>query len=151
MSRERSSTDKIPLIMLLLFLAAIIALDYFLKWGLNWVDYTIIGVVFFSAFVGYVRGLIKAVFSLVGYIVAVICSVLFSEPVALFIMEKTQIRETIAKALENAYSNFTVPAFNQTVDFSVIESSNQLSEISSLKEFLNNNMMFGQLFNMAIL
>ncbi|NLM10975.1 MAG: CvpA family protein [Clostridiaceae bacterium] len=150
MSRERSSTDKIPLIMLLLFLAAIIALDYFLKWGLNWVDYTIIGVVFFSAFVGYVRGLIKAVFSLVGYIVAVICSVLFSEPVALFIMEKTQIRETIAKALENAYSNFTVPAFNQTVDFSVIESSNQLFEkFPSLKEFLNNNMMFGQLFNMA--
>ena len=106
MSRERSSTDKIPLIMLLLFLAAIIALDYFLKWGLNWVDYTIIGVVFFSAFVGYVRGLIKAVFSLVGYIVAVICSVFLN--LWLFHYGKNQIRETIAKALENAYSNFAV-------------------------------------------
>ena len=106
MSRESSSTDKIPLIMMVFLLAALILLDYFLKWGFNWVDYTIIGVVFLSAFIGYIRGLIKAVFSLAGYIIAVICAVLFSEPVALFIMEKTQIRDSVAKALENAYSNF---------------------------------------------
>ncbi|NLX77731.1 MAG: CvpA family protein [Clostridiaceae bacterium] len=150
MSRESSSTDKIPLIMMVFLLAALILLDYFLKWGFNWVDYTIIGVVFLSAFIGYIRGLIKAVFSLAGYIIAVICAVLFSEPVALFIMEKTQIRESVAKALENAYSNFTVPAFNQAVDFTVIESSNQLFEkFPVLQEFLNDNMMFGQLFNMV--
>ncbi|HEY8422620.1 MAG TPA: CvpA family protein [Thermoclostridium sp.] len=150
MQRERSGIDKIPLIILVIALAAILALDYFLKWGLNWVDYTIIGIVFVCAFIGYARGLIKAVFSLVGYVAAVICSVLFSEPVAVYIMEKTKIREAVAKALENAYSSFTVPAFNQTVDFSVIESSNQLFEkYPALKEFFNDNMLFGQLFDMA--
>ena len=146
-SRKSSSTDKIPLIMLLLCLIAIIVLDYFLKWGLNWVDYTIIGVVFFCAFIGYVRGLIRAVFSLVGYIAAVICAVLFSEPLSLFIMEKTKIGENVAKALEDAYSNFAVPAFKQTVDFSVNETSNQLFEkYPALQEFLHDNTMFGQLF-----
>lgn len=145
--RKNSSTDKIPLIMLLIFLVAIVLLDYFLKLGFNWVDYTIIGIVFFCAFVGYLKGLIGAVFSLAGYIAAVVCAVFFSEPLSLLIMEKTRIGETVVKALEDAYSNFTVPAFKQSVDFSVIENNNQLLENHpALKEFLQDNMMFGQLF-----
>lgn len=147
MLREHSDTDRLPLIILVLILAAIILMDFIFKWGLNWVDYTIIGVVFSCAFVGYMKGLIKAVFSLVGYIAAVICSVVFSEPLAVLIMEKTKIREFISKSLENAYSGITVPAFNQSVDFSVIESSNQLYEkYPALKEFFTDNMLFGQLF-----
>jgi len=150
MPRERASIDKIPLIILVVALAAVLLLDYILKWGLNWVDYAIIGVIFICAFIGYIRGLIKAVFSLVGYIAAVICSVLFSEPVSVFIMEKTSIREAVADALEKAYSSFTVPVFNQAVDFSVIENSSQLyDKYPALKEFLNDNMLFGQLFDMV--
>lgn len=65
-------------------------------------------------------------------------------------MEKTNIRETIVKTLEEAYSGFTVPAFRQSVDFSVIENSNQLFEkYPVLKEFLNDNTILGQLFDMA--
>ena len=55
-------------------------------------DYTIIGIIFLSAFIGYVKGLISALFSLVGYVAAVVCAVLFSEQVALFIMKNTRIR-----------------------------------------------------------
>lgn len=150
MPRERSDTDRIPLIILIVVIAAAVFLNCFFKWGFNWIDYTIIGAVFISAFAGYSRGLVKTVFSLVGYIAAVICSVLFSEPVAIFIMEKTRIRETVAGAIEKAYSGFTVPAFNQTVDFSVIKNSNQLFEkYPVLKDFLNDNTMFGQLFRAA--
>ncbi|WP_252891164.1 hypothetical protein [Thermoclostridium stercorarium] len=66
MSRERLNIDRIPIVILMIALAAVVFLNYILQWGLNWIDYTIIGVIFISAFVGYVRGLIKAVFSLAG-------------------------------------------------------------------------------------
>ena len=72
-------------------------------------DYTIIGVVFFCAFIGYIKGLISAVFSLVGYIAATVCAVLFSDQVARLIMERTQIRQKVEDALVNAYSG--IPAF----------------------------------------
>lgn len=146
--RQRTSTDKIPLIMLLIFLGGIILLDFFLKLGLNWVDYTIIGIVFFCAFIGYIRGLISAVFSLVGYIAAVVCAVFFSEPVAILIMEKTKISAAVEEALQNAYSS--IPVFNQeTLDFSGnIQTNHQLMQkYPELGEFLKENMMFGQLFD----
>ena len=150
MSRMRPNLDRVPLVLLLFVLVAVIVLNYFFSWGFNWVDYTIIGIIFLSAFVGYARGLIRAVFSLVGYIAAVICSVLFAEPVASFIMEKTRISDKIAEALEKVYSGFTVPAFNETVDFSVIEDSGELFEqFPALKEFLDENSVLGQLFNMV--
>ncbi|NLK69467.1 MAG: CvpA family protein [Clostridiaceae bacterium] len=147
---QRTNIDKMPLIILLVLLIAIILMDYLLKWNLNWVDYTIIGVVFFSAFVGYLRGLIRAVFSLAGYIIAIICAVLFSEPLSVLIMEKTNISEAVVKALQDAYSNFTVPAFSQTVDFSVFDNSSQLLEnYPVFKQFLNENMIFTHLFESA--
>ncbi len=145
--RKRTSTDKIPLIMLLVFLAVIVILDYLLKFGLNWVDYTIIGVIFFCAFIGYIKGLVSAVFSLVGYIVAAVCAVLFSESVAKLIMEKTQISKAVEDALRNTYAG--IPVFNQDtlIDFSNITNNNQfLQDNSALKDFLDNNMMFGHLF-----
>lgn len=143
---KRTSTDKIPLIMLLVFLAGIIILDMIFKLGLNWVDYAIIGVVFFCAFVGYVKGLVSAIFSLIGYVVAAVCSVLFSEPLAKLVMEKTQISKTVEDALTNVYSN--IPAFKQeSLELTNFTSSNQfLQDHPQLQEFLSNNMMFGQLF-----
>ena len=86
-----------PLIILLVLFTAIILMDYLLKWNLNWVDYTIIGVVFFSAFVGYLRGLIRAVFSLAGYI-AIICVQFYFQNHYLPLMEKTNIMYSV-KAL----------------------------------------------------
>lgn len=146
--KRPTRTDKIPLFMLLFLLAAIIILNYLLKLGLNWVDFTIIGIVFFSAFIGYIKGLIGAILSLVGYIAAVVCAVFLSEPVAVFVMEKTKIGESVAKALENAYSGFTVPAFNQALDLSSVQSGNQLIENSSaLQEFFKDNAIFYQLFD----
>lgn len=146
-NRKRTRTDKIPLIMLLIFLAGIIIMNYILKLGLNWVDFTIIGIIFFCAFFGYIKGLIGAVFSLAGYIIAVVCAVFLSEPVALFIMEKTQIGEIVAKALEDAYTGFTVPAFSQAFDFSKIQDGNHLMENSTaLKQFFQDNELFHQLF-----
>lgn len=145
--RKRTSTDKIPLIMLLVFLAVIVILDYLLKFGLNWVDYTIIGVIFFCAFIGYIKGLVSAIFSLVGYIVAAVCAVLFSDSVARLVMEKTQISKTIEDALRSTYAG--IPVFNQDtlIDFSNITNNNQfLQDNSALKDFLDNNMMFGHLF-----
>lgn len=144
--QKRTSTDRIPLIMLGVFLAGIIMLDLVFKFGLNWVDYTIIGVVFFCAFIGYIKGLVSAVFSLVGYVVAAVCSVLFSEPLAKLIMEKTQISKTVEDALTNVYSN--LPAFSQqTLNLNNFTNSNQfLQDHPQLQEFLNDNMMFGQLF-----
>lgn len=150
MSRDdshKTRTDKIPLIMLLVLLGGIVILDLVFKFGLNWVDYTIIGVVFFCAFIGYVRGLVSAVFSLLGYIVATVCSVLFSEPVAKLIMEKTQISKIIEDALRNTYAD--IPVFNQEtlIDFSSITNNQQfLQENSLLKDFLDSNLMFGHLF-----
>lgn len=143
---KRTSTDKIPLIMLLVFLAGIIIMDFVFKFGLNWVDYTIIGVVFLCAFIGYIKGLVSAVFSLVGYVVAAVCAVLFSEPLAKLIMEKTQISKAVEDALANAYSG--IPAFkDQPLDLTQFTNSNQfLQDHSKLKEFLDDNMMFGQLF-----
>lgn len=146
-SRRRISTDKIPLIMLLIFLAGIVLLDYFLHFGLNWVDYTIIGVVFLCAFIGYIKGLISAVFSLVGYIAATVCAVLFSDSVARLIMEKTQIKETVENALSNVYSS--IPAFNeQSLDLTKITSNSEFfDKYPELQKFLSENMMFGQLFD----
>lgn len=145
--KRHARTDKIPLFLLLSILAAIIILNYFLKFGLNWVDFTIIGIIFFCAFIGYIKGLIGAIFSLTGYIIAVIGAVFLSEPVALFVMEKTKIGETVAKALENAYSGFSIPAFSQSLDLSKIQSSNQLIENSNaLQQFFKDNEIFRQLF-----
>lgn len=145
--RKRTSTDKIPLIMLGIFLGGIILLDFVMDFGLNWVDYTIIGVVFFCALVGYLKGLISAVFSLVGYIVATVCAILFSEPVAKLIMEKTQISKAVEEALHNAYSG--IPAFSQqTLDFSNFQSNYDfLNKYPQLQEFLKDNLAFGQLFD----
>ncbi|NLG88070.1 MAG: CvpA family protein [Clostridiaceae bacterium] len=145
--RRHTGTDKIPLIMLLILLACIIGADWFFKLDLNWVDYTIIGIVFLSAFIGYVKGLISAVFSLVGYVAAVICAVLFSEPVALFIMKNTRITELIAEKLRDIYSGISVPVFSQSLDLSSIQNNSQmLEQIPELQKFLQDNSMFGQLF-----
>jgi len=145
--KKRTRTDKIPLYMLLFLLAAILILNYFLKLGLNWVDFTIIGIIFFCAFIGYIKGLIGAVFSLLGYVIAVICAVLFAEPVALLVMEKTKIGEAVAKALENAYSGFSIPAFNQYIDFSKFQNSNQLvANNAELQQFFKDNEIFHHLF-----
>jgi uncharacterized membrane protein required for colicin V production len=144
--RKRTNIDRIPLIMLLILLGGIILMDKIMVLRLNWVDYTIIGIVFFCAFVGYVRGLISTVFSLVGYIVAVICAVLFSEPVAMLIMQKTQISRKVEEALVNAYSS--IPAFSQqTLDFSIQNSNEIFESYPQLKEFLNDNLLFSQLFD----
>jgi len=133
--------------MLLILLACIIGADWFFKLDLNWVDYTIIGIVFLSAFIGYVKGLISAVFSLVGYVAAVICAVLFSEPVALFIMKNTRITELIAEKLRDIYSGISVPVFSQSLDLSSIQNNSQmLEQIPELQKFLQDNSMFGQLF-----
>lgn len=147
-SRKRHTrTDKIPLIMLLVLLGCIIGSDLLFKLGLNWVDYIIIGIVFLSAFIGYVRGLIGAVFSLVGYVAAVICSVLFSEHVALLIMKNTRITESITEKLRDMYSGISIPAFNQSLDLSSIQSNGQiLEQFPELQKFLQENLMFGQLF-----
>lgn len=145
--KKRTRTDKIPLYMLLVLLAAILILNYFFNLGLNWVDFTIIGIVFFCAFIGYIKGLIGAVFSLAGYIIAVICAVLFAEPVAMLVMEKTKIGETISKALENAYSGFTIPAFNQSLDLSKFQNGNQLIQNNeALQQFFKDNEIFHHLF-----
>ncbi len=141
--KRRSSTDKIPLFMLLIFLAGIILLDKILKFGLNWVDYTIVGIVFFCAFVGYVKGLIGAVFSLVGYVAAVVCAVLFSEPVAVFIMDKTRIGEAVTESLQGLYSDLSVQTFNQSVDISGIQ--NNIPD--ELQDFFRENTMFQHLFD----
>ncbi|NLM28346.1 MAG: CvpA family protein [Clostridiaceae bacterium] len=145
--RRHTGTDKIPLIMLLILLACIIVADWIFKLGLNWVDYTLIGIIFLSAFIGYVRGLIGAVFSLVGYVAAVICAALFSEPVALFIMKNTKIAELINEKLKDIYSGISIPVFNQSLDLSSIQSNSQmLEQIPELQEFLQENSMLGQLF-----
>ena len=147
-SRKRNTgTEKVPLIMLLVLLACIIGSDWFFKLDLNWVDYTIIGIIFLSAFIGYVRGLIGALFSLVGYVAAVICAVLFSEHVALFIMKNTRITETITENLKELYSGISIPAFSQSLDLSAFKSNNQmLDQIPELQKFLQDNSMFGQMF-----
>ncbi|NLY18590.1 MAG: CvpA family protein [Clostridiaceae bacterium] len=146
--KKQTRTDKIPLYMQLFLLAAILAANYIFKLGLNWVDFTIIGIIFFFAFIGYIKGLIGAVFSLAGYVIAVICAVLFAEPVALLVMEKTKIRETIAKALENAYSGFSIPAFSQSIDFSKFQNGNQLIESNAeLQQFFKDNEIFHHLFD----
>lgn len=147
-SQKRSTgTEKIPLIMLLVLLACIIGSDWFFKLGLNWVDYTIIGIIFLSAFIGYVKGLISALFSLVGYVAAVVCAVLFSEQVALFIMKNTRITESITESLKNLYSGISIPAFNQSLDLSAFKNNSQIFEqIPELQKFLQENSMLGQLF-----
>lgn len=145
--KKRTRTDRIPLYMLLVLLAVILILNYFFNLGLNTVDFTIIGIIFFCAFIGYIKGLIGAVFSLAGYAIAVVCAVLFAEPVALFVMEKTKIGETVNRALENAYSNFTIPAFSQSLDFSKFQSGNQLIESNAeLQQFFKDNEIFHHLF-----
>ncbi len=146
--RRSTNIDKMPLVILLLFLIAIILMDFILKWKFNWVDYTIIGIVFFSAFVGYLKGLIRTVFSLAGHIIAIICAVLFSEPLAILIMEKTNISEAVIKALQDAYSGFAVPAFSQTVDFSIFNNNvtQFLEDYPVFEQFLTENMIFTHLF-----
>lgn len=144
--KKRTSTDRIPLIMLIIFLAGIIILDKVFRFGLNWVDYTIIGVVFFCAFIGYIKGLISAVFSLVGYIAATVCAVLFSDQVARLIMERTQIRQKVEDALVNAYSG--IPAFkDMSLNLNDVTNNYEfLNQHPELQSFLQENMMFGQLF-----
>jgi len=145
--KRNTGTEKIPLIMLLVLLACIIGSDWFFKLGLNWVDYTIIGIIFLSAFIGYVKGLIGAVFSLAGYVAAVICAVLFSEQVALLVMKNTRITELVTDSLRNLYSGISIPAFSQSLDLSVFKSNNQMFEqVPELQKFMQENLMFGQLF-----
>jgi hypothetical protein len=104
--KKQTRTDKIPLYMQLFLLAAILAANYIFKLGLNWVDFTIIGIIFFFAFIGYIKGLIGAVFSLAGYVIAVICAVLFAEPVALLVMEKNQNKRDYCKSFGKCVFGF---------------------------------------------
>ena len=68
----------------------------------NLMDVIVILVILISAFIGYKRGLVKTIFSLGSFFVAIGVAVLFYKPLAVILIEKTSIDEWIVDRMISA-------------------------------------------------
>ena len=65
----------------------------------NLIDFILIVIIVLSAFIGYKRGLVKTVVSLISFFVAIGIALLFYKPLAVILTEKTEIDDWIIERI----------------------------------------------------
>jgi len=65
------------------------------------IDLIIVGILGFSIFLGYQKGLTKCVIKILSFIIAVVVAAILFKPVSNFIIEKTQIDDNIKQSVIN--------------------------------------------------
>ena len=63
------------------------------------IDLIIVAVLALSIFLGYKKGLAKNIIKIISFLIAIVIAILFFKPVSDFIIEKTEIDETIKSAI----------------------------------------------------
>ena len=63
------------------------------------IDLIIVAVLELSIFLGYKKGLAKNIIKIISFLIAIVIAILFFKPVSDFIIEKTEIDETIKSAI----------------------------------------------------
>lgn len=70
--------------------------------GLNWVDYSLLGIFFLSILFGLLRGGVREIISLLAWIAAFIIAGLFATPVAAHFTSSEQVQSTLSSASTSA-------------------------------------------------
>ncbi len=108
-----ANIQRTPIVLLFLGVAAIIAADRFLGFGLNGFDYGALIVLALFALKGYLQGLVNTVFSLLGYIGGAIGAMLLSPAAAGWAMQHTGLGKALGERLAKMLpllSSVPVPA-----------------------------------------
>jgi membrane protein required for colicin V production len=72
---------------------------------MNWIDYAILAIVFFSVVIGMVRGLIKELFSLIIFIAAFFIATKYSEAVAAYFTNTPSVHNAMSNSLSSININ----------------------------------------------
>lgn len=78
------------------------------------IDIAIIAIIALFIFLGYKRGLVKVIISLIAFIIAIIITLILYKPVSNLIIDNTQIDENIADSI---YSNIGITNLEQEDEF----------------------------------
>lgn len=146
--RQRPITDsisKLPAAILFLAVGLFIAADLLFGFDFNVVDYAIVIIIALFGLKGYFRGLINTVFSLVGYILSIICASVFSPKLALLAMQKTGLGKGISEEIDGLFPAISqLPAINigeSESSRAFLERSPEIDAAISKSPFLKQLMM----------
>jgi len=141
--RRRPATEaasKLPAVILFLAVGLFIAADLLFEFDFNWVDYAIVIIIALFGLKGYMRGLANTVFSLVGYILSIVCAYVFSAKLALLAMQKTGLGRAVGRRIESLLPVVTqIPAINtgeSQTSLEFLENNPQINEAISSSPFL---------------
>ena len=113
---------------------------------MNTIDIIIISIIVVGAVFGMIRGFIKSLFSLVGYIIAMFCIKAYSKKLADFLVSNTSIFNKATDLVVGKLSSISVPA--SSVHFSDIMISGENRNIGMLPFSIDNlfktNLMAGK-------
>lgn len=76
---------------------------------LNWIDYIILGILFFSMVIGFARGLVKEIISLVTLIAAFVVAILFASPLASAFTDSASVQNAVNQASNTIGANTAQP------------------------------------------
>ena len=72
------------------------------------IDVILLLIIALTTFIGYKRGLIKIAFKFVGFILAIIISIVLYRPISNFVINYTTIDDNIEKTIENRLSSSSI-------------------------------------------
>lgn len=109
-------------------------MDKAAQWGIGWVFLLVIAIIGIATFIGYKKGLIKIVLSMISIVVTLVAVSIFTPIISDFIKENTSAYEKVCETVEEHF-----------VIEDVIDSASQQNIIDSLeipaviKDFLKDN------------
>lgn len=138
------TANRLPVVLVVLAVAALIAADLLLNWPLTWIDYLAVGIIAFFAVRGYRKGLVDSLFGLAGYLAGAIAAVVFSPRAAVFLMNHTAFGESFSKKIESIAPGLFSIGIG---DFDAASSSADLVlKNPSIQEKLQENPLIRQLY-----
>lgn len=94
----------------------------------NWVDIVVAIVLIYNLYKGFMDGMIKSIFGLIGYLAALIVAKIYYKPFATYLVENhkwfTDLKVSIAKQVISTFSKSTSSAVASTYDSSSLGSMN---------------------------
>lgn len=105
------------------------------------IDIILLLIIALTTFIGYKRGLIKIAFKFVGFILAIIISILLYKPLANFIINYTTIDDTIEVTVENRLSSSNITKEEKDNIISNYYSNIKNSSISVVSEGISKTII----------
>lgn len=142
-----ATINRLPAILLLVAVALFIAADVLLHFDFNWVDYAIVIIIALFGLKGYIKGFINTIFSLIGYLAGLIAAYIFSPKLALIVMQKTAIGQSIGNKL-----NELIPSLSKIENVKISETQSLLAysdKIPELQKAVSENQLLKQLFSVT--